>query len=79
VSDIPELATVIGSAGERVARGDAPALTSALRRLHADPERRAQLGRDAQAAVQPYSIAASAERYAALYREVASQQAAARR
>jgi glycosyltransferase involved in cell wall biosynthesis len=79
VSDIPELAGAIGDAGCVAAAGDAGALARALGLLQADPARRAALGRAARERVQQHSIEASAERYLALYREIAAQRGRARR
>jgi glycosyltransferase involved in cell wall biosynthesis len=70
VSDIPELAAVIGDAGERVRPADPQALAAAIARLVGDAGRRTVLGRRAFEIAQRYSVDVSAARYAELYEEV---------
>ena len=73
VSDLPELAGTLQDAGLAAASGDAAALAGALERLRADGPLRARLGRAARAAVQRFSIDASAERYRDLYANIAAE------
>jgi len=70
VSEIAELRSVIGTAGEHADAGDAVAFAAALQRLIDDPGRRAALGRAAQAVAAPYSIDASAASYVTIYEEI---------
>ncbi len=73
VGGIPEV-VVSGETGRLVPFGDTPALTQAVESLLADPERRAALGRAAQARARTlFSAAAIVPRYEALYRQVCAR------
>lgn len=66
VGAVPEM--LEDDCGVRVPVGDADALRESLRRLAADPERRAQLGRRARARSQErYGVDAIMQRYRSLY------------
>ncbi len=73
VGDIPEILTE-GDNGLLVPSDDLPALTEALARLIADPALRQQMGAAGQARIaRDFDLAAQAEKYAALYRQLLAE------
>jgi glycosyltransferase involved in cell wall biosynthesis len=74
VTDSGDAAEVLGGAGEVVPPGDPAALAVAVRRLlDLTPEERSRLGHAGRARItRDYSIETVAQRYAALYEEVAA-------
>lgn len=74
VGGIPELIED-GQTGLLIPPGDAPALAAALTRLVADAELRARLGAAARQAAAAYTPEAMATAYAALYHDIAKEQA----